>query len=1126
MNPTAQEYSPTATTKACSSSLNYAVAEFVPNRPDLMTLHAESQLTVPSLSTTAKEFVPKSSEDGDSCLQLLPKLSVAATEFNPKTGQNPSIRSSGRLSSRDEATTNAAESVMDPTARAFSPTNNVPAAALQPLYQNATEFFPTHQKINYYQQQPATTTNLRLDASEFVPYSSEIDASTEAVAPRANVDSFLEFGNQFPGVESKTKQKTICRFFKQGACRHGIQCPFSHEIHYLDTPSVQKEDDVTTQQEMKGEVLYVVDEGIRCQFGHGARVLQLRLGANEASSADGSTRLLISGLTAETRDFDLEARLSAFGHIATLHRKHESYAYCTFEKPESAASAASTLNGTPQATWDHLVGASAHTPDSTRKKRNQRNNQKKTQTGFVSVALVAETGAAVSALRNATVKLQWYAPSRVAWLHFHQRSQAEKLARVSQGKLFKGRAVSCRFQRPNFNQTRSFSVWVGGLAEDVNEEHLSQFVAKFSSGVKPSSVQLEKAPFRDKAGAQVIRSLLLSKGGPLAQFDEDKDNYRFPHILKRKALAKFTKVEDADKACAYFQSTDRVPELGGSKVHCQRVFSAKFTVPTNIFLLVQDACINAINSGRQDGPQLAPTLRFKVFHNENMTSSLLVQSDNAKKLAPVKAQLSDIVDGELLLDPSCKQEQKVPMWKDFFASRDIGELVIEKVLECLGHNTAAVLFHKRRREVRLFAKESMIHEARAFVLELLTSLKPMATAVPITPEQYTFLLSGGRTVLDTLIKRCHANCVSLDPRHRSLLVEGSPGDARRAVTCLGRMMCTEKSMDGDDRPCPVCFCDPDDDDVELSCSHRYCRDCLHAWLCSGRQTCTFPIQCIGEGCSQNISVEQLGKLLPRPDFLALLRSAVDSHVLSNLSQYQFCASAGCNGIYALPDAPSRTATCSACQMTLCCSCKVQEHEGLTCEQYKIAKLPPNRLRNHIVEEILTLKCPRCYAAFLDFDGCFALTCSNCKCGFCGWCLTDCGRDAHPHLLSCSSKPKEARNETYFGTSQQFQGAQRKRRRQELIRFLRTLDCGEEQRAALKSIAQDLQDLGLTDVTINSLYTIYQRFFFQNSYQFRKVFRSGERIKADGKISQQMHVLPILVSSVLSRSVADVLSNVG
>eukprot|EP01094_Clydonella_sp_ATCC50884_P009940 TRINITY_DN1947_c1_g1_i2.p1 TRINITY_DN1947_c1_g1~~TRINITY_DN1947_c1_g1_i2.p1 ORF type:complete len:1659 (-),score=227.61 TRINITY_DN1947_c1_g1_i2:219-4466(-) len=59
-----------------------------------------------------------------------------------------------------------------------------------------------------------------------------------------------------------------------------------------------------------------------------------------------------------------------------------------------------------------------------------------------------------------------------------------------------------------------------------------------------------------------------------------------------------------------------------------------------------------------------------------------------------------------------------------------------------------------------------------------------------------------------------------------------------------------------------------------------------------------------------------------------------------------------------------------------------------------------RHRQRIEEDLLTLHCPRCKAAFLDFTGCMALVCSACPCGFCAWCLTDCGDDAHRHVSKC------------------------------------------------------------------------------------------------------------------------------
>lgn len=47
----------------------------------------------------------------------------------------------------------------------------------------------------------------------------------------------------------------------------------------------------------------------------------------------------------------------------------------------------------------------------------------------------------------------------------------------------------------------------------------------------------------------------------------------------------------------------------------------------------------------------------------------------------------------------------------------------------------------------------------------------------------------------------------------------------------------------------------------------------------------------------------------------------------------------------------------------------------------------HRRKLHISEKILTLTCPRCGQAFVDFSGCMALTCSRtgCGCGFCAIC---------------------------------------------------------------------------------------------------------------------------------------------
>ena len=69
-------------------------------------------------------------------------------------------------------------------------------------------------------------------------------------------------------------------------------------------------------------------------------------------------------------------------------------------------------------------------------------------------------------------------------------------------------------------------------------------------------------------------------------------------------------------------------------------------------------------------------------------------------------------------------------------------------------------------------------------------------------------------------------------------------------------------------------------------------------------------------------------------------------------------------------------------------------------------------RNHIIEELLPIKCPHCLRVFImdnDFDECFALRCSGCDSNFCGWCLRDFGTaDAHDHTAGCRAPDLQPR----------------------------------------------------------------------------------------------------------------------
>ena len=146
----------------------------------------------------------------------------------------------------------------------------------------------------------------------------------------------------------------------------------------------------------------------------------------------------------------------------------------------------------------------------------------------------------------------------------------------------------------------------------------------------------------------------------------------------------------------------------------------------------------------------------------------------------------------------------------------------------------------------------------------------------------------------------------------------------------------------------------------------------------------------------------------------------------------------------------------------------EEQERLQAERLRLERLSEverevHRHRDHIVDNLMTLKCPRanCGQAFVDFNGCFALTCGRCGCGFCAWCLADCGRDAHAHVADCELGRGRG---GVFAPEATFVEAQRDRR----LRLVREYLHGIKDRGIRATIVlqcrQDFADLGLQALT--------------------------------------------------------------
>ena len=115
-------------------------------------------------------------------------------------------------------------------------------------------------------------------------------------------------------------------------------------------------------------------------------------------------------------------------------------------------------------------------------------------------------------------------------------------------------------------------------------------------------------------------------------------------------------------------------------------------------------------------------------------------------------------------------------------------------------------------------------------------------------------------------------------------------------------------------------------------------------------------------------------------------------------------------------------------------------------------------RQHVVDNILTLRCPKCSQAYHDFDGCLSLMCSKCKCHFCARChhrSVD-SKTNHDHVATCAVGGK-LKNGWFFATKNEIFKFQNHMRTQKLKLFLKGRS---DKFYLLQALDKDLSDLKL------------------------------------------------------------------
>ena len=185
------------------------------------------------------------------------------------------------------------------------------------------------------------------------------------------------------------------------------------------------------------------------------------------------------------------------------------------------------------------------------------------------------------------------------------------------------------------------------------------------------------------------------------------------------------------------------------------------------------------------------------------------------------------------------------------------------------------------------------------------------------------------------------------------------------------------------------------------------------------------VMCPGQSCGQKWAVEDLEEHLDKKTLIAYARAV----------RYQ-----AFDAVKARRDAEAALAA-----------------REVAARDARVALCERARQRRAIIaERDLLLRCPRCAFPFDDYDGCNALTCGKCGCGFCALCLVDCGTDAHAHYGT--SHRGDIFNKALFDETH------RQRRSGLIIAAVRGMarDGLELQRAVLGALSVDMNGLHIDE----------------------------------------------------------------
>ena len=438
-----------------------------------------------------------------------------------------------------------------------------------------------------------------------------------------------------------------------------------------------------------------------------------------------------------------------------------------------------------------------------------------------------------------------------------------------------------------------------------------------------------------------------------------------------RATATFRTLDEVTKVIKEFNGC-RLPQLAGSQVSLSHIMKAKFSTLTQIYEVIKPQ-IEELQSRTQS----ISSVQIKIYPAKGRFTTIHAVSSNIEDLGKVKLTLSCLLNGH-----QARSAQE-PIWHQFFLSREG-----TAYLNTLGaDNNAFIYYNAKKHELRLYG----FAEERAVVESTLDQvLKDLALSSCKIELDDNLSNAGLQIAYRKIVAELGKSAVRKDTTStpRTITIEGSVEGASRARAILEEASPSMKDPTNTDtgaEMCAVCWCEISDEGYRTPCGHVYDKGCF-ASQCSSAGAHDFPIRCLGADglCKQPILLSELEIALSREELDSLFINAFTQHIRTHPADYQYCPTPSCDQIYPVSQG-RKVFTCTACLTSICTTCGVVTHEGLTCEQNKNVSENDEAFAKW-KEESSAKDCPKCRSVIEKNGGCRHMQCINCQVHICWVCM--------------------------------------------------------------------------------------------------------------------------------------------